>query len=53
MSEPAALEDQGGKDREWQRRASDLHSGFAATFAISREQEADSKRKGEDLPASL
>lgn len=52
-SKLAALEDQGGKDWEWQCRASDSHSGFAATFAISREQKADSKRKGEDLPATL
>lgn len=38
--------DQGGKDGEWHCRASGSHSGFATTFAISRQQEADSKKKG-------
>lgn len=52
-SKPAAPEgDQGGKDKKRQHRASDSHSGFAATFTISREQEADSK-KGKDSPAPL
>lgn len=51
---PAALEgDRGGKDGEWQRRASGSHSGFAAAFAISRAPKTGSKKKGEDSPAPL
>lgn len=39
---------QGRKDEEQQGRAPGLHSGCAATFAISKELEADSsKKKGE------